>query len=167
VDPGCRATSGPAARSTSATAAAAAARSAAVTVRRGRRRTVCAPTSPTTSSQRMTSCWNGVHGTVRSSGAAPAARLPAVTRAPKRSSIGFALPPPPCSCTRRSKAPPRISAQNCSTASGGSSGGPSGPGSPQTPAIRGAVSTSSTGVGRPASSAATGGDVTRVIVACG
>ena len=60
-----------------------------------------------------------------------------------------------------------MAAQNSSTTSGRSSGGPSGPGSPRTPDTRGAASTSSTGDGRPASSAATGGEVTSVIVASG
>ncbi len=109
VAPGCTATSGPAAVSTRASSAsrarAASARSCSVTATCGRRRTGSAPTSETTSSQRIRSCWNAVHGTVRSSGAAPGARLPAVTRAPNRSRSGFALPPPPCSCTPRSKSP--------------------------------------------------------------
>ena len=51
-------------------------------------------------------------------------------RAPNRSKSGFALPPPPCSCTPRSKPRARRAAQNASTTSGGSFGGPSGPGSP-------------------------------------
>ena len=158
-------TSGP--RSDPASAATASARSRAVTATRGRRHTGSAPTSETTSSQRIRSCWNAVHGTVRSSGTAPGARLPAVIRAPKRSNTGLALLPPPCSWIPRSKRRARRIAQNSSTASGGSSGGPSGPGSPRTPATRGAARTVSTGEGRPSSNAATGGEVTSVIAASG